>query len=64
MNSVKNKTELAEKRYRDKQNKEDYKNYNNQLQKTKKTTKLQKRKQYELNKKRALIGEKIESYKK
>ena len=36
MNSVMNKTRLAEKPYRDKQNEKDYKNYNNQLQKTKK----------------------------
>ena len=30
MNSVVDKTRLAENRYRDKQNKEDYRNYNNQ----------------------------------
>ena len=41
------KTRLAEKRHRDIQNTEDYKYYNNQLQKTK----LQKKKQYESNKK-------------
>ena len=37
------KTRLAEKRYRDKQNKDHYKNFNNPLQKTKKTTKLLKK---------------------
>ena len=78
MDSVTNKTRLAEKRYRDKlkkdkkeirlnnkkhkkQNKkirkheEDYKKYNSQLQKTKNPTKLQKKKEYELNKRRKLI---------
>ena len=68
MNSITNKTRLAEKRYRDKLKKdkeknkikkirkreEDYKNYNRQLQKTKKLTNLQK-KEYELNKRRKLI---------
>ena len=47
MNSVMDKTRLAEKRYRDKQNKEDFKIYNNHLQK--KDNKM--RKQYELNEK-------------
>ena len=46
-----NKTHLAEKRYSDKQKSENCKTYNNQLQQTKETTKLQKKKQYELNKK-------------
>ena len=50
-----NKTQLAEKRYLEEQIKEDYKNYNNQLQKTKKTTKLQKKKQHEINERRALF---------
>ena len=59
-----NKTRLAEKRYRDKLKKdkkeirkikENYNDYNQQLQKTKKTTKLQKKKAYELNKRRKLI---------
>ena len=35
--------------------KENYKKYNHQLPKGKQTTKLQKKKQYELNKSRALI---------
>ena len=35
--------------------KENYNDYNQQLQKTKKTTKLQKKKAYELNKRRKLI---------
>ena len=56
-----NKTRLTEKRYRDKlkkdkkEIKENYNDYNQQLQKTKKTTKLQKKKQYELNKRKKLI---------
>ena len=77
-----NKTQLAEKRYRDKlkidkkeirsnkkQNKkngkikENYNDYNRQLQKTKKTTKLQKKKQYELNKRKTLIRIQNESNK-
>ena len=45
-----------------KNSKVDYKKYNHQLQKTKKT-KLQKKKQYELNKRRALIREQNESNK-
>ena len=83
MNSVINKTRLAEKRYRDKQkkdkkeirlntkktkntkkiekNKENYNDYNHQLQKTKKTTKIQKKKQYELNKRKTLIRKQNES---
>ena len=86
MDSVTNKTQLAEKRYRDerkkdkkeirlnnkkqkKQNKkirkheEDYKKYNRQLQKTKKPTKLQKKIEYELNKRRKLIRIQNESNK-
>ena len=86
MDSVTNKSQLAEKRYRDKlkkdkkeirlnnkkhkkQNKKirkrekDYKNYNHQLQKTKKPTKLQKKKEYELNKRRKLIRIQNESNK-
>ena len=78
MNSVKDKTGLAEKGYRDKlkqdkneirlktkksrkqnnkvkQFKVDYETHNHQLQNRKKTTKIQKKKQNELNKKRALI---------
>ena len=78
MESVTNKTRLAEKRYRDKlkknkkeirsntkkhkkqnerirKTKENYNDYNHQLQKTKKPTKLQKKKEYELNKRRKLI---------
>ena len=77
MDSVTNKTRLAEERYRDKRKKdekeirlnnkkhkkqnkkirkheEDYKKYNRELQKTKKPTKLQKKKEYELNKRRKL----------
>ena len=42
---------------------ENYNDYNHQLQKTKKTTKLQKKKQYELNKRRKLITRQIESNK-
>ena len=84
MNSVMDKTRLAEKRYKaklkkrfekirlnnkkhEKQSKEIrkseelYKNYNHQLQKTKTKTKLQKKKQYELNKRRALIRKQNES---
>ena len=84
MDSVTNKTRLAEKRYRDKRKKdkkeirlnnkkhkkqnkkirkleEDYKKYNHQLQKT--TTKLQKKKDYELNKRRKLISIQNESKK-
>ena len=58
MNSVTNKTRLAEKRYRDnvKNDRKEVK-----LQKTKNTTKLQKKKkQYELNKRRNLIRKQIE----
>ena len=40
---------------------EDYKKYNRQLQKTKKPTKLQKKKEYELNKRRKLITRQNES---
>ena len=58
------KTRLVEKRYRDEQNKEDWKNFNNQFQETKRPTKIQKRKQYELNKKRASIRKRNESNKK
>ena len=84
MDSVTNKTRLAEKRYKDKlkkdkkdirlntkkhkkqkkqirRSKENYKKHNHQLQKTKKTTKLQKKKQYELNKRRGLIRKQNES---
>ena len=84
MNSVTNKTQLAEKRYREKL-KEDkreirlntkkqkkqkekirklennYNEYNHQFQKTKKTTKLQKKKQYELNKRKSLNTKQNES---
>ena len=86
MNSITNKTRLAEKRYRDKlkkdkkeirlnnkkhkkQNKkirkreEDFKKYNRQLQKTKMPTKLEKKKEYELNKRRKLIRRQNESNK-
>ena len=35
-----NETQLAEKRYRDKQNREDYKKYNIQLKKNKKDNKI------------------------
>ena len=42
---------------------EDYKKYNHQLQKTKKPTKLQKKKEYELNKRRKLIRIQNESNK-
>ena len=52
MNSVTDATRFAEKRHRDKQNKEEYKIYNNQLQKTKKTTELEMNQQYELKKKK------------
>ena len=84
MDSVTNKTRLAEKRYRDKlkkdkkeirsntkkhkkQNKrirkikENYNDYNHQLQKTKKPKKIQKKKEYELNKRRKLIRRQNES---
>ena len=40
---------------------ENYNNYNQQLQKTKKTTKLQKKKEYELNKRRKFIRRQNES---
>ena len=84
MDSILNKTRLAEKRYRDKlkkdkkemrsntkkhkkqnknirKNKENYNDYNRQLQKTKRPTKLQKKKEYELNKRRKLIRRQNES---
>ena len=62
MNSVLNKTRLAEKQNNEVgKNKENYKKYNHQLEKAK--TKLQKRKQYELNKKRTLIRKQNESNK-
>ena len=48
------KTQLAEKRFRDKQKKEECKNFNNQLQK---------KNQYEINRRRALIREQNESNK-
>ena len=41
--------------------KENYDDYNCQLQKTKKSTKLQKKKEYELNKRRKLIRRQNES---
>ena len=56
MDSFLNKTPLA----RDKQIKEDNKNYNNELRITKKTTKVQKLKQFELNKRRTLLGKQNE----
>ena len=85
MDSVMNKTRLAEKRYRDKLKKdkreirlnakkkhkkhnkrirkikENYNDYNQQIQKTKRPTKLQKKKEYELNKRRKLIRRQNES---
>ena len=63
MDSIINKTQLAEKRFEDKQIKEDHKLYNNHLQKTKETTKLQK-KQYELIKKLVLTRKQRQSNKK
>ena len=44
--------------------KENYDDYNHQLQKTKKPTKLQKKKEYELNKRRKLIRRQNESNRK
>ena len=41
--------------------KENYDDYNHQLQKTKKPTKLQKKKEYELNKRRKMIRRQNES---
>ena len=84
MDSVTNKTRLAEKRYRNKlrkdkkeiglknekhkkqneknrKTKENCNNYNHQLRKTKNTTKLQKKKQYESNRRRVLIRKQNES---
>ena len=43
--------------------KENYNDYNRQLQKTKKTTKLQKKNQFELNKRKTLIRKQTESNK-
>ena len=43
--------------------KENYKDYIRQLQKTKKTTKVQKKKQFELNKRKTLIRKQTESNK-
>ena len=82
MDSITNKTRLAEKRYREKlkkdekeirintekqkkirEDEEDYKKYNHQLQRTKQTTKLQKKKLFELNKRRVLIRKQNESKK-
>ena len=61
-NRLKNKN-LKKQNKNFRKSKEEYKKYNRQLQKTKKTTKLQKKKQYELIKRRTLIRKQNESNK-
>ena len=57
LNTKKHKTQNEKIR----KSEDDYKTHNHQLQKPKKTTNLQKKKLYELNKRRTLIGKQNES---